>query len=185
MAEVVVTHTAQLEPAVLETARRMVQAAFVQDRVGGVQGSFTDEDWDHALGGVHALVHDDGALVAHGAVVQRRFLHAGRSWRVGYVEGVAVAAPARRRGHGSTVMGALEEVVRRAYDFGALSATADGALLYRSRRWLPWQGPVSVLAPSGLLRTPDEDGAVHVLPLRADLDLAGELTCDWRDGDLW
>jgi len=185
MAHLTVAHTAQLEPAVLESARLVVRAAFVQDRVGSAQGSFTDEDWDHALGGMHALVHDGEELVAHGSVVQRRFLHAGRSWRVGYVEAVGVAARARRRGHGSAVMGALEEIIRRAYDFGALSATDDGAPLYRSRGWQPWRGPVSALAPSGLLRTPDEDGAVHLLPLRADLDPAAELTCDWRDGDLW
>ncbi|MGY1616076.1 GNAT family N-acetyltransferase [Geodermatophilus sp. SYSU D00691] len=185
MAHLTVAHTAQLEPAVLESARLMVQAAFVQDRAGSVQGSFTDEDWDHALGGMHALVHERGELVGHGSVVQRRFLHAGRSWRVGYVEAVAVAARARRRGHGAAVMAALEQVIRGAYDFGALSATDDGAPLYRSRGWRVWSGPASVLAPSGPLRTPDEDGAVHVLPLRADLDLAAELTCDWRDGDLW
>jgi aminoglycoside 2'-N-acetyltransferase I len=185
MSEVIVAHTAQLEPAVLETARLMVRAAFVQDRVGGVQGSFTDEDWDHALGGLHAVVRDAGELVAHGSVIQRRFVHAGRSWRVGYVEAVAVAAHARRRGHGSAVLGALEGVIRRAYDFGALSATDDGVPLYRSHGWQPWRGPVSALAPSGLLRTPDEDGAVYVLSLRTYLDLAADLTCDWRDGDLW
>src|SRR3954447_6541210 len=127
MAQLTVAHTAQLEPAMLESARLMVRAAFTQNRESGVPGSFDDEDWDHALGGVHALVHDGGELVAHGSVIQRRFLHAGRSWRVGYVGAVGVAARARRRGHGSAVMGALEEIIRRAYDFGALSATDDGA----------------------------------------------------------
>ena len=41
---------------------------------------------EHAPGGLHALVHDGGDLVAHGAVVQRRLLHDGRALRVGYVE---------------------------------------------------------------------------------------------------
>jgi aminoglycoside 2'-N-acetyltransferase I len=82
-------------------------------------------------------------------------------------------------------MAALEEVIARAHDFGALSATDDGAPLYRSRGWLLWRGPVSALTPSGIRRTPDEDGAVFVLPVTARLDLAGELTCDWRDGPLW
>jgi aminoglycoside 2'-N-acetyltransferase I len=35
------------------------------------------------------------------------------------------------------------------------------------------------------VRTPDDDGAVWVLGLSAPLDLDGELTCDWRDGDVW
>jgi aminoglycoside 2'-N-acetyltransferase I len=182
---VTVAHTAQLEPAMLASAQRMVSAAFVQSRAAGVPGEFDDEDWEHALGGMHALVHDGQALVAHGSVVQRRFLHAGRTWRVGYVEAVAVAASVRRRGHGAAVMGALEEVIRRAYDFGALSATEDGVPLYRSRGWVQWRGPTSVLGPGGTRRTPDEDGSVYVLPGAVPLDLEGDLACDWRDGDLW
>jgi aminoglycoside 2'-N-acetyltransferase I len=76
-------------------------------------------------------------------------------------------------------------VIRGGYKFGALSATADGWPLYRSLGWRPWQGPVSALTPAGTVRTPDEDGAVFVLPVTARLDPAGELTCDWRDGPLW
>jgi aminoglycoside 2'-N-acetyltransferase I len=185
MPGVTVAHTAQLDTALLREARRMVGEAFVLSRASGQPGSFDDVNWDHGLGGVHALVHDGGELVAHGSVVQRRFVHAGRSWRVGYVEAVAVAAHARRRGHGAAVMAALEDVVARAYAFGALSATDDGMPLYRSRGWQVWRGPVSALTPSGVVRTPEEDGAVLVLPLAAALDLDGALTCDWRDGDLW
>jgi aminoglycoside 2'-N-acetyltransferase I len=185
MATVTVGHTSQLEPATLEAARRMVGEAFLQGRAGGAPGSFDDEDWNHALGGMHALVHDGDELVAHGSVVQRWFLHGGRAWRVGYVEAVAVAAPARRRGHAAAVMAALEEVIRRAHDFGALSATEDGVPLYRSRGWQQWRGPTAVLTPGGTRRTSDEDGAVYVLPGVAALDLDGELACDWRDGDVW
>ena len=87
-ADVTVAHTAQLEPGELEAAKLMVVAAFHARRVAAIAGEFTDVDWDHALGGMHALVHDREELVAHGSVIQRRFLHAGRSWRVGYVEAV-------------------------------------------------------------------------------------------------
>ena len=146
MATVTVAHTAQLTPG---PARHGAWSAPRSCRAGPpvIPGSFDDTDWDHALGGMHALVHDGGELVGHGSVVQRRFLHAGRSWRVGYVEAVAVAASVRRRGHGAAVMAALAEVVARAHDFGALSATEDGAPLYRSRGWQPWRGPLSVLSP--------------------------------------
>jgi aminoglycoside 2'-N-acetyltransferase I len=102
-----VAHTAQLEPAVLESAWSLVRDAFAP-------GGFTEQDWEHAVGGMHALVHDGAEILAHGSVVQRRFLHGGRSWRVGYVEAVAVAAAARRRGHGAAVMAALEDLIRRA-----------------------------------------------------------------------
>ena len=101
-----VAHTAQLDPSVLDAARLMVFEAFGD-------GHFDEVDWGHALGGMHAVVHEDGELVGHGSVVRRSILHAGRAWRVGYVEAVGVAATARRRGHGAAVMGALETVIRR------------------------------------------------------------------------
>ena len=90
----------------------------------------TEHDWEHSLGGVHALAFDGDTLVGHAAVVQRRLLHGGRALRTGYVEGVAVRADQRRRGHGAAMMDALERVIRGAYDLGALGATdeAVGAL---------------------------------------------------------
>jgi aminoglycoside 2'-N-acetyltransferase I len=177
VATVTVVHTARLDDATLRTARALMDEAF--------GGGFGDEDWEHALGGLHALAFEGTRLVAHGAVVQRRMLHRGRALRCGYVEAVAVASDRRRQGLASAVLAELEWITRRAYDLGALSATDAGAALYLSRGWQLWQGPTSALTPSGIRRTPDDDGSVHVLLGTAELDLTGELTCDWRDGDLW
>jgi aminoglycoside 2'-N-acetyltransferase I len=134
---------------------------------------------------VHALAWDGDELVGHGAVVARRLLHGGRALRGGYVEGVAVRADSRRRGHAATIMGALERVVRGAYDVGALAATEAAVQLYTRRGWEQWRGPTSVLTPAGVARTETEDGSIYVLPGAVPLDLSGELTCDWRDGDVW
>ena len=60
-----------------------------------------------------------------------------------------------------------------------------GALLYESRGWQRWRGRLSALTPSGVVRTPDDEGWLFVMPAAAIVDLDGELTCDWRDGDLW
>ena len=177
MATVDLRHTAHLPASTLTAARALLDDAF--------DGDFDDEDWDHALGGLHALAWDDGVLVGHGAVVLRRLLHGGRALRPGSVEAVAVAVAHRRTGVASALMARLEEVVRGAYDLGALGATDDGAALYAARGWQRWRGPTSVLGPTGTVRTPDDDGAVLVLPGAGPLDLDGTLTCDWRDGDVW
>jgi aminoglycoside 2'-N-acetyltransferase I len=169
-----VAHTADLDAQVLDVARELVRDAFVD--------GFTDDDWEHALGGVHALVWEDGVPVAHGSVVMRRLLHGGRALRAGYVEGVGVRADNRRRGHGATVMRALGRVVEAAYDLGALGATDQGVPLYTRLGWRRWEGRLSALTPSGIVHTPDEEGGVYVLGLP---EVTGELTCDWRDGDLW
>ena len=52
--------------------------------------------------------------------------------------------------------------------------------------WVPWGGRLSALTPDGIVATPEEQGTVHVLATDGvPLDLAGELTCDWREGDVW
>jgi aminoglycoside 2'-N-acetyltransferase I len=177
MSDVRTAHTADLDAATLQAARALLDAVFGDE--------MTDEDWDHALGGVHALAWEAGELIGHASVVQRRILHGGRALRAGYGEGVAVRADRQRRGHGGALMAAVERVVRGAYDLGALGATDEGAGLYTARGWKRWEGPTSALTPAGVVRTAEEDGSVYVLPVGVPLDLSGELTCDWRDGDVW
>jgi aminoglycoside 2'-N-acetyltransferase I len=175
-AELRTAHTAELDAAVLAGARALLYDVF---------DDMTEPDWEHALGGVHALVWDDGELVGHASLIQRRLLHQGRALRTGYVEGVAVRADRRRRGHGAAMMEALERIARRAYELAALGATDEAAQFYAARGWQLWRGPSSTLTPSGIERTEDDDGGIYVLPMDAPLDLSGELTCDWRDGDVW
>ena len=177
MTELVVAHTGHLSTSVLGAARTLLDDVFA--------GDLTDEDWEHSLGGLHALVWDGQDLIGHASLIQRRLLHGGRALSTGYVEGVGVRSEHRRRGHGAAMMAALEEVARGAYELGALGATDEGAAFYPVRGWLPWQGPTSALTPTGITRTEEDDDSVFVLPLSAALNLSGELTCDWRDGDVW
>jgi aminoglycoside 2'-N-acetyltransferase I len=176
MAEVRVAHTAQLSSDELRAIRGLLDDAF---------DDMTDEDYEHGLGGMHALVWDGSELIGHGSVIMRRLLHGGRSLRTGYVETVAVRADRRRQGHGAALMTELERVIRGAYELGALGATDEGALFYRSRGWELWTGTISVIAPGGIERTPEEDGFIYVLPVGERLAPDGDLACDWRDGDVW
>jgi aminoglycoside 2'-N-acetyltransferase I len=173
-------HTADLDNDTRDEARRMVIDAF-----GGGALDFTDADWEHALGGMHALISHHGALIGHAAVVQRRLLYRQSALRCGYVEGVAVREDWRGQGLARALMDAVEQVLRGAYQLGALSASEAGRDLYAARGWLPWHGPTSVLAPTGVVRTPDDDGSVFVLPVSVVVDTGEALTCDWRDGDVW
>jgi aminoglycoside 2'-N-acetyltransferase I len=170
-------HTADLDDATLEAARTLLDDVFDRD--------MSADDWEHSLGGVHALAWEGDELVGHASVVQRRLLHGGRALRTGYIEGVGVRADRRRRGHAAAMMEALERVVRGAYVLGALSATDEAADLYAARGWKLWHGPTSALTPTGITRTEQDDGSIYVLPVTAPLDLSGQLTCDWRDGDVW
>ncbi|GAT00010.1 aminoglycoside 2-N-acetyltransferase aac [Mycolicibacterium fortuitum subsp. acetamidolyticum] len=153
------------------------------------EGDFSDTDWEHALGGMHAFICHHGALIAHAAVVQRRLLYRDTALRCGYVEAVAVREDWRGQGLATAVMDAVEQVLRGAYQLGALSASDTARGMYLSRGWLPWQGPTSVLQPAGVTRTPEDDEGLFVLPVGLpvgmELDTTAEITCDWRDGDVW
>ena len=179
MTQLRIAHTADLSPGDLHEVRALLEAAFVDD------DEVTDEDYEHALGGVHALLWEGPQLIGHGSVVLRRLLHDGRALRTGYVEAVAVHPDRRRRGHGATAMAALERVIRRAYELGALAATDQGAAFYAARGWRAWTGTASVITPGGLERTEEDEGAIYVLPVTARLGAEGDLACDWRNGDVW
>ena len=68
-------HTSDLDTESLHDIRRLLTDAFA------ATGRFTDADFDHTLGGMHALIAHRGTLIAHGAVVQRRLLHRGKAVR--------------------------------------------------------------------------------------------------------
>ncbi|MGW4027732.1 GNAT family N-acetyltransferase [Streptomyces sp. NPDC004838] len=167
-------HTSQLTSVELAEIRAMLEVAF--------DGDFSEEDWDHGLGGVHALAYDSEGLAAHGSVIMRRVLHDGRSYRVGYVEALAVRPDRQRQGIGGRMMESLEAVIDRAYVFGALSASPEGAGLYRSRGWRLWPGRIEGLGPAGVEHFAESEDSTYVwgrIP-----GGSGALTFDWRDGDV-
>jgi aminoglycoside 2'-N-acetyltransferase I len=170
-------HTADLDSETRQRVCRMVTEAFGAD--------FTDTDWEHALGGMHAVIWQRGAIIAHAAVVQRRLVYRGNALRCGYVEGVAVREDCRGQGLMHALMDGCEQVIRGAYQLGALSSSTVARRTYAARGWSPWRGPTSVLTPTGPMRTPDDDGTVFVLPVEISLDTSADLMCDWRAGDVW
>lgn len=176
-AKIQVAHTSVLGAEVLDRARQLLVEVF--------EGDWTEEDWEHSLGGVHVLAFDGAALVGHGAVVQRRLIHDDKALRTGYVEGVGVRSDLRGNGVGAQIMTELENIIRAAYVLGALSSSEEALEFYARRGWRNWEGATLALTPAGIQRTADDDGGIYVLPTTAPLDLTGDLICDWRDGELW
>lgn len=158
--------------------RRLLDDAFA--------GDFTDDDWQHALGGWHALIEEAGAIVAHAAVVERRLEIGGRVVSAGYVEAVAVPTSRQRSGLGSSVMRAINAIIRERFELGALSSGEWG--FYERLGWERWRGPTYVRRADGqIVRTPDEDDGVMVLRTERSgpLDLREPIACDERPGDSW
>lgn len=169
--------TDRLSAAFLRDLRTLLETAF--------DGAFTDDDWEHAIGGMHVWVLGDAGLISHGSVVARTMECAGHALRVGYVEAVATLAERRRERHGSAVMARLNELIRERYDLGVLSTGTPA--FYKTLGWERWRGPTYVDAPGARQRTPDDDGDVMILRTSRSprLDLDGAIVCDWRAGDVW
>ena len=179
MAELRSVATTGLSGAELAVLRRLLDQAF--------EGRFGEDDWRHTVGGQHLLAVEEGEVVAHAAVVARTLVAGGRPLRTGYVEGVATRLDRRRQGLAVLVMRAANRVIRRGYQLGALSDGSGIQGFYQRLGWERWQGPTFVATADGPLRTADDDGSVLVLrtPATGDLDLAGPLVCNWREGDVW
>ena len=149
------------------------------------EAAFTDDDWDHTLGGMHVWVTEPGRVISHASLVERTLVCSGKTLQVGYVEAVATSAPDRRRGHGTSVMRRIGELIRERYCLGALSTGVHS--FYESLGWERWRGPTFVAGTGGPVRTPDDDDDVMILraPRSPQLDLQGDIICDWRSGDVW
>jgi len=166
----------------LETAaiRSILWAAFPPGEEG-----FSEDDWQHALGGVHFVLELDGSIVAHAAVVERALEVDGQPVRTGYVEAVATDPARQGQGFGTKLMGAVNGYIREAFELGALGTGSHH--FYERLGWQTWRGPSFVRTASGIRRTPDEDGYILALLTGRGpaLDLDAEISCEWRPGDVW
>jgi aminoglycoside 2'-N-acetyltransferase I len=161
----------------LREIRGLLTAAF--------DGGFSDEDWEHTVGGRHVVVVDNGVVQTHAAVVPRVLHVADRPLRTGYVEGVATAAARRGEGLGSRAMAAASELIRSEFEMGALSTGRHS--FYARLGWERWRGPTFARHGPDAIRTEDDDDGLMVLrfgPSRG-IDLGAPITCEARRGDDW
>jgi aminoglycoside 2'-N-acetyltransferase I len=161
--------------------RALLDAAFASDE----EERFAEEDWQHALGGLHFVLDQDGTIVAHAAVVPRDLHVDRRPIRAGYVEAVATLPALQGQGFGTIVMRDVDAHIDETYELGALGTGSHH--FYERLGWRTWQGPSFVRTSTGIERTPDEDGYILVLLTRSSpaLDLAAPISCEWRAGDVW
>ena len=171
--------TDDLTPREVRDIRKLMDRAFADDE------GFDEDDWQHALGGLHFIIHADGGIASHASVVPRQLLAGDVLLRAGYVEAVATDPRLQGRGFGTRIMEAVGAHISDSFEIGALGTGKFG--FYERLGWRRWRGPTSVRTEHGRERTPDEDGYVMVLvtPASPTLDSHAELSCEWRPGDVW
>lgn len=177
MVHLQLAHTALLGRETLTRTRSFLAEQFA--------GDFTNHDWENALGGLHALLWEEGDLIGHASVIQRRLLHQKRALRASFYECVAIHAERRRHGHGTKMMQELARRLDDVYDLSALCSSDVAKPFYSQLGWTAWRGPLQTLTPQGVRDDPRFLGRVFVFEHSCPLDLDSSLTCDWRDGDPW
>jgi len=176
--EIVVVESDQLDAETRAALRELWHRAF--------GGRFSDDDADHAYGGVHVLVRADDRVVAHASAVPRRLRFADQPWRtVGYVEAVATDPAHQGRGVGRRTMLALHEQIERRWPVALLS-TGRATGFYERLGWERWRGLSYTRTAEGVLPD-DEHGGLMILRLEASAvpDLSVAVTCEDRPGDAW
>lgn len=174
--------SSELTAAEVRAIRALMEVAFGSE---GEEERFSEDDWQHALGGVHFVLELDGEIVAHAAVVERRLFVAGQPLRAGYVEAVATSPDHQGAGLGSIVMTDVTEYIREGFELGGLGTGRQS--FYGRLGWRIWTGPSAVRTLDGERRTPVDDGYIMVLetPTSPPLDLAAPISCEERPGDDW
>ena len=169
--------TAEASPDLLAQVRSLMDDAF--------RGEFTEEDWQHTIGGTHFVVELEGAVASHASVIERTIEVDGRGFRTGYVEGVATASALQGQGLGSLVMQAASHLVRSSFELGALGT--DRHSFYERLGWERWRGPSYVRRAGDLVRSAEEDDGLMVLRFgpSAHVPLTAPIACRERPGDDW
>lgn len=170
--------TAALTTADRDALGRLFAAAWPDE-------GFTTDDWDHAMGGRHWLIEDDGRIVSHASAVARTLWVGEQPLRTGYLEAVATHPAWQRRGLATRAVRDAGAFLRDGFELGALSTGSPA--FYERLGWLRWQGPTFVRTDSSLVRTEDEDDGILVLltPRSPHLDVTMPIACEPRSGDVW
>jgi aminoglycoside 2'-N-acetyltransferase I len=176
--DVVTVESDNLDPACRLALRALWDEAF--------DGRFSDEDAEHAYGGVHVLVHDNGRVIAHASAVPRHIRFADSSWQtVGYVEAVATHPERQGQGIGRHVMARLQEEIVSRWPLALLS-TGRATGFYELLGWQRWRGLSYTQTATGVVAD-GEHGGIMVFSadpaMLPDLFLA--VTCEDRPGDAW
>lgn len=133
----------------------------------------------------HVLGRVAGVLVSH-AMWVTRWLQPGLRSPVmtAYVEFVATAPDAQRRGYATRVMQCLATVVAADFELAALCPASHR--IYERLGWRFWRGPLAIRLPGGALQpTPEERVMVLELPRSPALNLEDPLSAEWRPGEPW
>jgi aminoglycoside 2'-N-acetyltransferase I len=148
------------------------------------EGDFSEEDWQHSLGGVRLIGFMDEEIVAHGAVAPRAVRIDDVEEIIGYVEAIAVGPRFWRQGIGTALMEEITKICKSQYQFSMLSTGEKD--FYRRFGWVDFKGESYVDLGEKVVRSEEEDEGLMYLGVGNYLNLSPlKVVCKSRAGDAW
>lgn len=144
-------------------------------------GEFSDEDFEHCVGGVHFLLMVEGTLIGHASVIERALRIDTTELRIGYLEAMAIAELSRGKGWGSHLLTSVNDYIRLQFGAGALS-TGDNSF-YTHAGWQTWHGPSHIIRDQQWFASPEEDGGIMTLDIEGSR--MEPIAIEHRAGDAW
>ena len=146
-----------------------------------------EEDFEQYLNllapAVHVLGYIENEPICHAAFIERTLYCEDETLQCAYVEAVATSTKWQGQGYGSQIMENIEKLIQD-YDIGALSPSETE--FYAKLGWEVWEGPLSFIDKlNNIQKCPDEEAMILLLPKSGAIDKTKELTCDWREGEVW
>lgn len=148
------------------------------------EGDFSEEDWQHSLGGVRLIGFMNEEIVAHGAVVPRAVRIDDVEEIIGYVEAIAVDPRFWRQGIGTALMEEITKICKSQYQFSMLSTGEKD--FYRRFGWVDFKGESYVDLGEKVVRSEEEDEGLMYLGVGKYLNVSPlKVVCKSRAGDAW
>ncbi len=169
--------TSEASPDFLSELRNLLDAAFGD--------SFSNDDWDHGLGGRHFALLQEAHLVAYCTVVPRTIYVEEKPYSCGYLENVASAPDKRHRGLASAVVREANAYISASFEMGGLSTSKHD--FYSKLGWKVWLGPTFVKSGNTWRSSEGENGGIMIFETgpMSNLNLHHKIACEERPGDDW
>ena len=133
----------------------------------------------------HVVGRIDAVIVCHALWVDRVLVAGQNSLTTAYVEYVATEPALQGQGLASRLLRFLIHAVEASQRYRLAALSPADSDYYERLGWVLWEGELLIRQADAIIATPDDVVMVYRLSNSPVLDVEGDLSAEWREGELW